>query len=450
MRNILGEKKPAEVPEAKQAGETASQIGEWVERGVWTERMLEALEGGVKGGKWFSLIDKVYRIKTLKLAWLRVKKNRGAAGVDHQSLEHFEAHLELNLLKLHCELRERRYHPRPIRRVWIEKPGSDEKRPLGIPTVRDRVVQAALVLVLEPIFEKQFVAHSYGFRPGRSCHQALERVGELLRAGYTHVVDIDFRSYFDSIPKAGLMEQVHRAIADQRVLNLIEQFLACQVFDGLEQWTPKGGTPQGAVLSPLLANAYLHPLDVLAEQQGLKMVRYADDLLILCQSQSEATRAWQMLHSFCCKSGLDLHPDKSRQVDMKEHKAWFDFLGYRFKRVRTGKVFQVVSPKSLGKLRAKLRPKTSRLSGISLQAIINDVNRVLKGWYEYFKHARTPALEKVDKWVRRRLRSILRKRSKRKGISKGGEDHHRWTNHFFRARGLFCLKDAHTAFLQSS
>ena len=187
--------------------------------GVWTERMLTALEEGVKGGKWFSLIDKVYALANLRAAFEKVKANEGAAGVDHQTIEMFERHLEENLEKLSRSLKDGTYRPQAVRRVWIPKPGSKEKRPLGIPTVRDRVVQAALRNVLEPIFEREFAEHSYGFRPDRGCKDALRRVDELLKAGYTWVVDADLKSYFDTIPHGPLMERVEEKVADGRVLG---------------------------------------------------------------------------------------------------------------------------------------------------------------------------------------------------------------------------------------
>ena len=211
----------------KQTGET--QTMDWVERSIWTDRMLEALEQGVKGGVWFSLIDKVYRPKTLYAAWKAVKRNRGSAGTDHESLERFEQKLEENINKLSEELQTETYRPRPIKRTYIDKPGSREKRPLGIPVVRDRVVQTAIRLVIEPIFERQFRPSSYGFRPERGCKDALREVEKRLKASYTHVVDADLKAYFDSIPHDRLMQDVQRHIADGRLLKLIENFLKPQI-----------------------------------------------------------------------------------------------------------------------------------------------------------------------------------------------------------------------------
>ena len=284
MTDGTNEAQPAAVSAgAKQAGEIW-QRWSWVERTVWTERMLTALEQGVKGGKWFSLMDKVTDPKTLWRGFEPVKANDGAAGVDRQSVEDFERHLSQNLKHLSEQLRDGTFCPQPVRRVWIPKPGSTEKRPLGIPTVRDRVVQAALRMVLEPIFERDFAEQSYGFRPNRGCKDALRRVEDLLKQGYTWIVDADLKSYFDTIPQDRLIERVEEKVSDGRVIGLIEPYLAQQVMDSGKSWTPEAGTPQGAVLSPLLSNIYLDPLDRAMAAVGIEMVRYADDFVILSRS----------------------------------------------------------------------------------------------------------------------------------------------------------------------
>jgi len=244
------EERPAAVSEeTTQAGEIRARWA-WVEPSVWTERMLTALEAGVKGGKWFSLMDKVYARGNLQAAFAEVKANGGAAGVDHQTVEVFERHLEQNLEKLARSLKDGSYRPQAIRRVWIPKPGSTEKRPLGIPTVRDRVVQAALRHVLEPILERDFAEQSYGFRPNRGCKDALRRVDQLLKAGDTWVVDADLKSYFDTIPHDQLLERVREKISDGRVLELLKAYLTQKVMETAKSWTPEGGTPQGAVITP--------------------------------------------------------------------------------------------------------------------------------------------------------------------------------------------------------
>lgn len=442
--SIESENKIVEVSSrTKQTEETRAM--DWVERSVWTDRMLEALDKGVKGEVWFSLIDKVYRPKTLYAAWQAVKRNGGSAGTDHENVERFEEKLEEKINKLSEELRTETYQPRLIKRTYIDKPGSREKRPLGIPTVRDRVVQSAIWLVIEPIFERQFRPHSYGFRPNRGCKDALREVEKRLKAGYTHVVDADLRAYFDSIPHDRLMQDVQRYIADGRLLKLIESFLKQDVLDGLAKWTPETGTPQGAVISPLLANLYLHPVDQAMEEAGYAMIRYADDFVIMCKDEAEAKQALHKVSQLVTERGLVLHPEKTRVVNISEAGQGFDFLGYHFERGT-----RWPRKKSLKKLKDAIRSQTGRSNGHSLPDIAAHLNRTLKGWFEYFKHSHKWTFRTMDGWIRRRLRSILRKRSKRvKGIS-GKMDHFLWPNKFFQELGLFSLEDAHALLLQSS
>jgi len=435
----------AVVPErATQAREASPKDWDWVERHVWTERMLEALVKGVKGGVWFSLIDKIQRPSTLTAAWMAVKRNGGGAGSDRQSVEDFEKDLAEEIAGLSEALRTGSYRPRPIRRAYIDKPGSKEKRPLGIPCVRDRVVQGALRIMIEPIFENVFVTHSYGFRPRRGCKDALREVERLLRAGYTHVVDADIKAYFDNIPHGPLMADIGCYIADGRVLELIGSFLKQDILEDMALWTPEKGSPQGAVVSPLLANLYLHPVDVAMEAAGFEMIRYADDQVVLCRTRTEALEALDRLGKLTAERGLTLHPDKTRLVDVSIPGEGFDFLGYHFERGT-----RWPRSKSMRKLKDTIRSKTKRSNGRSLAVIIEDVNRTLRGWFEYFKHSHKPTFPIVDKWVRRRLRSILRKRIKLHGISRG-HDHFRWPNGFFRVHGLYSLVEAHRALLQSS
>jgi RNA-directed DNA polymerase len=439
------EEKPAEVQQAKQAGEVYDRSGDrwvWTAPAVWTERMLEALEKGVKGGIWFSLIDKVYSMRNLRAAFEKVRANRGAAGVDHQTIEMFETNLETNLKRLSEELAEGRYSPQALRRHWIPKPGSSEKRPLGIPVVRDRVAETALRHVLEPIFERDFAEHSYGFRPGRGCKDALRRVCQLLKAGYTWVVDADLQRYFDTIPHDKLLGEVKRKVADSRVLDLVEAMLKQGVMDGLAYWEPREGTPQGAVISPLLSNIYLDPLDHEMASRGYEMVRYADDLVILCRSEAEARRALADLQEWTANAGLRLHPEKTKIVDATQ-RGGFDFLGYHFERG-----YRWPRSKSVAKLRATIRSKTGRNQGKSLKVIIETVNQTLRGWFEYFKHSHRPTFPPLDQWIRMRLRSILRRRRKGKGRARG-HDHVRWPNAFFAERGLFSLSGAYAQCRQS-
>jgi RNA-directed DNA polymerase len=403
--------------------------------------MLEALERGVKGGKWFSLIDKLYADGTLAAGWEKVKSNAGACGVDGITVERFDKQAESRLLAVKEHLKRGDYRPQMIKRVWIDKPGSKEKRPLGIPTVRDRVVQSALRMVIEPIFEAVFAPQSYGFRPELGCKDALRRVEELLESGLLCVVDIDIKGYFDSIPHDRLLELVGKHIADGRVLGLIEAFLKAGVMEGMEGWEPEEGTPQGGVISPLLANIYLDPLDWLMARAGLEMVRYADDMVVLCRDRETARKALETVRVWMEEAGLSLHPEKTRVVELIEEGRHFDFLGYRFWRSRKGGVKRLVRPKSKRKLRESLKPQTRRNNGTSMEAIVAKINPVLRGWYGYFKHACPDLLEEMDGWVRGRLRGILRKRQKRKGRARG-KDHHRWPNRYFDTLGLFCLKAA--------
>jgi len=435
------EEEPPRVPETdKQGGEDLWQRCK-AERGVWSRGMLEALERGVKGGKWFSLIDKVYSEKTLAAGWEKVKSNAGACGVDGITIERFEKQAKERLLAVKEQIEGGDYQPQLIKRVWIDKPGSTEKRPLGIPTVRDRVVQSALRSVIEPIFEREFAPQSYGFRPGRGCKDALRRVDELLQSGHVHVVDIDIKGYFDSIPHDRLMKLVEKHVADGRVLGMIEGFLKAGVMEGMESWEPDHGTPQGGVISPLLANIYLDPLDWLMVENGLEMVRYADDMVVLCRDREKARGALEKIQEWMGQAALTLHPEKTRVGEMTEPGRHFDFLGYRFWRARGGGIKKLVRPKSKKKLRATIKPQTRRTNGESMEAIVAKLKPVLRGWYGYFKHAHADVLREIDGWVRGRLRGILRKRRGGKGRGRGS-DHYRWRKRYFDTLGLFCLEAA--------
>lgn len=406
--------------------------------------MLAALERGVKGGVWFSLIDKVYHPATLEAAFAKVKANQGAAGCDHQTIAMYEARLEANLKELSEQLRTGTYRPQNVRRVYIPKPGSRERRPLGIPTVRDRIVQTALRNVIEPIFERDFAEHSYGFRPGRGCKDALRRVDGLLKDGYTHVVDVDLKSYFDTIPHEPLMGCVRQRIADGRVLTLIESYLTQGVMDGLDEWTPTSGSPQGAVISPLLSNAYLDPLDQEMAQDGYEMVRYADDFVILCRTAHEARGALERVERLSARAGLTLHPDKTRIADAT--REGFDFLGYHFER---GKRWP--RDKSIKKFKDAIRVKTPRKHGHSLSFIIASINQTTWGWFEYFKHTSyTTVFRSLDGMIRRRLRRVLLKRHRKHDHQGRGWAHYRWPNAYFAAHGLFSMEAAHVRLRQSA
>jgi len=403
--------------------------------------MLGALVNGVKGGVWFSLMDKVYKRSHLMAAFAKVKANQGSAGVDHVSIAMFEKRLTGEIDKLHEALRTGSYRPQAIRRAFIEKPGSKEKRPLGIPTVRDRVVQTALKNVLEPIFEVGFAEYSYGFRPGRGCKDGLRRVERLLKQGNLWVVDADIKGYFDTIPHKSLMVRVRGKIADSKALNLIESYLNQEIKEDQQSWVPKQGIPQGSVISPLLANIYLDPLDQWMAEHQLEMVRYADDQVILCRSQKEADEALAKLRWWMSKAGLKLHPEKTVVVDMTQPGAHFEFLGYQFQtsEKRYPKIERWPRGKSKKKLRESIKSYTKRCNGWSLENIIATLNPILKGWFEYYKHCNGFTFIDLDGWVRMRLRSILRKREKKKGRGRGS-DHQKWPNVYFRNLGLFSMK----------
>jgi RNA-directed DNA polymerase len=431
----MEQENPGSAVKAKQ-GRDATGLW-WAEASIWTDRMVSALGNGVKGGKWFSLIDKVVRPSTLDIAWQRVARNKGAAGVDGQSIERFTHQPERYLAELQASLVDGSYQPNPVKRVEIPK-GDGKTRPLGIPTVKDRIVQTALKMVIEPIFEVQFRPGSFGFRPGRGCKDALREVDRLLKEGYTHVVDADLKSYFDTIPHDRLMALVEGSISDSRVLALIDGFLRQEIMTEMARWQPTTGTPQGAVLSPLLANLYLHPLDLMMEQSGYRMVRYADDFVILCATEAEAAAALRQVTAWVDANGLTLHPDKTRIGDCRQPGRGFDFLGYRFEAGR-----RFVRNKSLMAFKDKVRSKTGRSRGDSLGRIVADLNPLMRGWFGYFKHAKPYVFRILDGFVRRRLRAVLRKQDRRPSMGRSRADHMQWTNAFFADQGLFTLLTAY-------
>jgi RNA-directed DNA polymerase len=433
---------PYTVPFTATPAREPPSVQDWANRSVWTKPMLAALENGVRGGRWHTLMDKVFALQPLLHASQRVLENEGAAGVDEQTTGEFAKYLMREIQRLSESLRQDTYRPQAVRRTWIPKPDSTEKRPLGIPTVRDRVVQASVLQVLEPIFDVTFADRSYGFRHGRGCHHALEEVEALLAAGYVHVVDADLKSYFDTIPKDRLMERVRAKVSDQRVLRLVQMFLEQKIMEDLAEWTPEAGTPQGAVLSPLLANIYLNPLDHEMAATGIAMIRYADDFVILCRSREDAETALSRVQEWVQTNGLTLHPAKTRIVDARTEE--FQFLGYIFRGP-----LRLPRAKSVDKLKDHVRKKTPRGRSGELKDIIKSLNYPLIGWFSYFRHCTSTAYRPLDQWVRMRVRSILRRRSGRRGRG-GGHDHYRWPNAFFENVKLYNLQAAHRTFCQSS
>jgi RNA-directed DNA polymerase len=378
----------------------------------------------------------------LRLGWAQVERNAGVDGVDRMSVERFAQARDFYLAELAGALRDGSYSPQPVRRVYIPK--GKGRRPLGIPAVKDRVVQAALKLVIEPIFEHEFEPRSFGFRQGLGCKDALREVDRHLKAGYFWVVDADLQSYFDTIPHAALLAKVGNWIADGCVLALVEQFLKQDIMDNMKRWTPTAGSPQGAVISPLLANIYLHELDVEMREAGLVMVRYADDAVVLCRSREEAQSALSHMQAWVTANGLTLHPDKTHLGDCRIDGQGFEFLGYRFE---AGKRW--VRKKSLMSLKDKIRAKTKRNEGNSIDYVIASLNPTLRGWYEYFQHAHRFTFSTIDGFVRRRLRAMLRRQKHRPGQGRCLRDHKQWPNAFFADLGLFTMSEAHKLARQS-
>lgn len=431
------------VPRAKRGREVAPAWA-WTEASVWTERMLATLERGIKGGKWYSLMDKVWKLENLQSATRKVVGNKGAAGVDGKRAESYLLENPKRLQQVQGWLKAGDYWPKPVKRVWIPKLGSKELRPLGVPTVEDRIVQTAVRNVIEPIFEHTFAEQSYGFRPGRGAKDALRRVDHLLKAGKVWVVDADLQGYFDSIPQGRLLEAVAQHISDGPLLELVARFLKQGVMESGKEWQPtERGTPQGAVISPLLANIYLNPLDQLMAQKGKEMVRYADDFVVLCESEAEALEVLGDLRRWVEEAGLTLHPAKTGVVDASQ-KGGFDFLGYHFER---GKRWP--RRKSVVKFRTAIREKTGRLRPGSMGQIVGDVNRILRGWFEYFQHSAKGTFPQLDKWVRNRLRTIERRRRRLQGRARG-RDYQRWPNAYFERLGLISLVSARRAASRSS
>jgi len=432
VREIQLQIKLPGVPEAKQ-GRAVPPHWEWTEAAVWTERMLATLEGGIKGGKWYSLDDKVWKLENLQRAVEKVAAGKSPKKADGRKCRSYAEQSAQRLPPLQRRLQAGSYEPKPAQRVWIPKLGSKELRPLGVPPVENRVVEMALRNVLEPIFEHTFAADSYGFRPGRGAKDALRRVDALLKTGRGWVVDADLKGYFDSIPQDKLMAAVGAQVADGAVLELIQRFLKQGVLESGKGWSPTDkGTPQGGVLSPLLANIYLNPLDHVMARKGWEMIRYADDFIILCKSQEQAQQALQEVRQWVEPAGLILHPTKTRIVDASQA-GGFDFLGYHFERG-----MKWPREKSLAKFKEAIRQKTKRTRPGSMTQIIEESNRTLRGWINYFKHSIANIFPDLDGWVRGRLRTILRKRHKGKGRARG-QDHQKWPNAYFAELGLISL-----------
>ena len=368
-----------------------------------------------------ALYDKIYREDVVLEAWKRVKANKGAPGVDRQDFEYIEEVIGVDqfLLEVREQLKSERYKPQPVLRCYIEKPGKAEKRPLGIPVIFDRVCQMATKLVIEPIFEANFLDCSHGFRPGRSAHDAIRIIGRAITfKGQRIVVDADIVGFFGNICQDILLDLVERRIADGRVLSLIRMWLEAGVMEEGKYIEANGlGTPQGAVISPLLSNIYLHAFDKMFQMSAIPgtLVRYADDFVILLWRDGK--KVVKQVEQMLGRLGLKLHPDKTRVVKAKDG---FDFLGVHFRlcpvRKKNSKLKQYCavwpSDRSIGRIKQRIREVVGRRYSLSLEEVIKELTPVIRGWDNYHKATRPvrKRLRNLNGFVRERLRIFLKRK----------------------------------------
>jgi len=355
-----------------------------------------------------SLIDKVYLWKNLYTAWRRVRRNKGAHGLDRVTIRMFEADLDIHLREIQRKLMERRYKPQPVRRVYIPKASNPkQRRPLGIPVVADRIVGQAILQVVDPLFDKEMSDSSFGYRKGRNAHGAIAAIVQAEEDGLRYVVDADIKAFFDELDHEVVMSRVRARIADGRVLDLFEAFLAAGVHEDGVISVPTRGCPQGGVVSPWLSNLVLDDLDKALEARGYRHVRYADDFVVLCRTRKEAEQAKVFVGDVLAELRLSLSEEKTRVVSSREG---FEFLGFAFKYGHLG-----IRPKAVDQFKDKVRKLTRRQQGRNIEAVLGDLNPVLRGWARYYGVAQvTSCFDKLDAWIRMRLRCFKFKRRSRR------------------------------------